>query len=468
MPDRLIAASTTLTGTGQYNESYQYNAIGNITSKASVTYWYSDTLHKHAATHLGGVQKYWYDANGNMTRRVEMSGTQRITYTQAWDIENRLSVVTNTTTMSVTRFYYDGDGKRVKKVQGGQTMAYLGAHYEKNVTTGVTTTYYYAGSTRVAMRQGSTVYYLHGDHLGSASLTTNVSGNKFSEERYYPYGVTRYGSSPTDRQFTGQRKEDASLGSLYDYGARFYSPVLGRFLSADTIVPSPANPQSLNRYSYVLNSPLKYTDPNGHYPPQPPCFWCNKEFGNVANWPGWAKNIVSVGCFLTIGCHVDENGDIKGPTKQEYLESVANSGGGLAYPAMAVAPEVSALQGTTQKAAQQLESKALSKAGEYGIKPYTQLQKLLNKTGLKAHHIVEKRFASILGLDPNKMSSVALTQEEHQMFTNAWHEAIGRINENKLITTANATQQQIWAAAQKIYADYPKLLEAARKTIFGK
>ena len=57
--------------------------------------------------------------------------------------------------------------------------------------------------------------------MGSASLTTNASGNKFSEERYYPYGVTRYSSSPTDRQFTGQRKEDASLGSLYDYGARF-------------------------------------------------------------------------------------------------------------------------------------------------------------------------------------------------------------------------------------------------------
>jgi len=95
------------------------------------------------------------------------------------------------------------------------------------------------------------VYYLHADHLGSASLTTDAGGSRVSELRYKPYGETRYtwGTTPTDLRFTGQRSEEASLGSLYDYGARFMSPVLGRFLSANTIVPSPGNPQSLNRYS---------------------------------------------------------------------------------------------------------------------------------------------------------------------------------------------------------------------------
>jgi RHS repeat-associated protein len=83
--------------------------------------------------------------------------------------------------------------------------------------------------------------------------------------KYYPFGETRSGGTPTDRRFTGQRAE-SGLGSLYDYNARFYSPVLGRFLSADTIVPSSNNPQSLNRYSYVYNSPLNFTDPSGHCP----------------------------------------------------------------------------------------------------------------------------------------------------------------------------------------------------------
>ena len=51
---------------------------------------------------------------------------------------------------------------------------------------------------------------------------------------------------------------------MYFYNARYYDGTLGRFLSADTIVPSPANPQSLNRYAYTLNNPLRYTDPTGH------------------------------------------------------------------------------------------------------------------------------------------------------------------------------------------------------------
>ncbi|MBK6328200.1 MAG: RHS repeat-associated core domain-containing protein [Chloroflexi bacterium] len=53
------------------------------------------------------------------------------------------------------------------------------------------------------------------------------------------------------------------LGLLY-YNARFYAPGLGRFLSADSIVPDPTNPQSLNRYSYTWNSPLNLIDPTGH------------------------------------------------------------------------------------------------------------------------------------------------------------------------------------------------------------
>ena len=65
-------------------------------------------------------------------------------------------------------------------------------------------------------------------------------------------------------RFTGQR-EDATIG-LYFYNARYLDPVLGRFTQPDTIVPQPGNPQALNRYSYVLNNPLKYIDPSGFDP----------------------------------------------------------------------------------------------------------------------------------------------------------------------------------------------------------
>jgi RHS repeat-associated protein len=151
----------------------------------------------------------------------------------------------------------------VKKVFNGQTTVYVGAHFKKNVTTGEVTKSYTLGDRRVAMRRGSTITYLHGDHLGSASLTTDIYGGVNDEMRYYPYGDARSGTMATDRRFTGQREETA-IG-LYDYKARYYDPVIGRFIQADTIVPEPGNPQALNRYAYVYGNPLRYTDPTGYY-----------------------------------------------------------------------------------------------------------------------------------------------------------------------------------------------------------
>jgi RHS repeat-associated protein len=120
------------------------------------------------------------------------------------------------------------------------------------------------------MRQGpagqaGTVTYLHGDHLGSTSLTTDAGGAVTARVLYYPYGEERYreGALQTDYQFTGQRREGFGL---YDYQARFYDHALGRFISADTIVPGTENPQSWNRYAYVLNNPMLHVDPTGHMP----------------------------------------------------------------------------------------------------------------------------------------------------------------------------------------------------------
>jgi RHS repeat-associated protein len=66
-----------------------------------------------------------------------------------------------------------------------------------------------------------------------------------------------------ERTFTGHIN-DAETGLIY-MGARYYDAALGRFISADTIIASLANPQSLNRYSYVYNNPINGTDPTGHY-----------------------------------------------------------------------------------------------------------------------------------------------------------------------------------------------------------
>jgi RHS repeat-associated protein len=143
---------------------------------------------------------------------------------------------------------------------------YISSLYECDNTS--CTRFIWAGETRVATIAASgEVHYWHGDHLGSSSVITDSTGTKAEAITYYPYGATRTDLPGTPvnvpYKYTGQ-EFDASTG-LYDYGARHYDPVLGRLITADTIVPDPANPQDFNRYSYGRNNPLRYTDPTGHH-----------------------------------------------------------------------------------------------------------------------------------------------------------------------------------------------------------
>ncbi len=94
---------------------------------------------------------------------------------------------------------------------------------------------------------------------------TQSGTSYYSRQTYFPYGAQRTteGSAlPTDYTFTGQKNDD-STGLMF-YGARYYDATLGRFTQPDTIVPHPLNPQSLNRFSYALNNPVRYMDPTGH------------------------------------------------------------------------------------------------------------------------------------------------------------------------------------------------------------
>jgi hypothetical protein len=213
------------TGGTYAQETYTYSAIGNILSKAGVNYTYNATVSgcsagtpspkPHAVSQVGSYT-FSYDCNGNMLTRTESGGT----YNQTWDFENRLTGVAGTGTAT---FVYDGDGNRVKATVAGVTTAYVGNHFEQSGT--VTKTYIYAGTQRVALRDGSTLYFLLGDHLGSTAVTANSStGALVAELRYKPWGETRYftGTTPTTYRFTGQR-EEVGLGSLYFYQARFYS-----------------------------------------------------------------------------------------------------------------------------------------------------------------------------------------------------------------------------------------------------
>ena len=278
--DHLDRLKNALTRLGQgipdprgYDLTYDYDLDGNIIRQGptagSETLTYQDPLHKHAVTHRNGLQYYWYDPNGNMAARLNGSSTTLFEY----DSENRLTRVSGNGP-EVT-FLYDADGRRVKRVEGSGTKAvttlYLGKDHEKKIENGqvITTKYYSFNGKRVALSKGSSqtsYHYLFTDHLGSTSIAYDPATQSTSYQRYFPWGSHRATSAPvpTDREFTGQRY-DASFG-LYDYGARYYDPEIGRFIQPDTVIPDTANPQDWNRYTYVRNNPQKYVDPTGHFP----------------------------------------------------------------------------------------------------------------------------------------------------------------------------------------------------------
>jgi RHS repeat-associated protein len=206
----------------------------------------------------GWFRRNGYDQNGNQTSR-KVSG---ITYTLVYDAENRLVQIKRGSNVQAT-YTYDGDGNRVKTVVGSTTTTYIGNYLEWSGSTTTMKKYYYASGQRIAMRQGSTLYFLLTDHLGSTAVTATSGGGWYGELRYYPWGGTRYdtGTTPTSYRYTGQRQAEVGL---YYYGARYYDPQVGRFVSPDSIIPNPGDPVSFDRFAYVRNNPLKYVDPSGH------------------------------------------------------------------------------------------------------------------------------------------------------------------------------------------------------------
>jgi RHS repeat-associated protein len=260
-----------------------------------VSYTYGSSAHKHAVTSTSNGNSYSYDANGNMTRRT----VGRVTYTLTYDAENRLVGITQGGNF-LALYTYDGDGNRVKAwvISGNLTTAYIGNYFEWSGLTSSMKKYYYASGQRVAMRTGtinSTLNFLLGDHLGSTSLTTDSSGVRTAELRYYPWGGSRYTyqTTPTTYRYTGQR--EAEIG-LYYYGARFYDPALGRFVQADTIIPNQGDPIAFDRFSYARNSPVRFVDPNGHS-------YCDSNNSLSEDCEGITELLPGASCRADINCY---------------------------------------------------------------------------------------------------------------------------------------------------------------------
>jgi RHS repeat-associated protein len=249
--------------THRWDQNFSYDAFGNITKTVpnggtGISFMPTYDPSKNWITALPGITPTT-DANGQMT----YDGIHNYT----WDAEGKLhSLDTNTLT-------YDALGRMVEKaVSSTYTQIVYGPQGRFATMNGQTlvSVLIPAPGAQVVYTSASLnttnkiAYYRHADHLGSSRLATTPTKTLYSSTAYAPFGEPYSQAGTTDLSFTGQ--EQNTVSGIHDFPARRYPPVQGRWLSPDPAgmaAANPANPQSWNRYAYVLNNPLSLVDPLG-------------------------------------------------------------------------------------------------------------------------------------------------------------------------------------------------------------
>lgn len=236
--------------------SWTYDRYGNRISQSGTPGFGSviDANTNRFST-IGGVTAV-YDANGNMTYDPSGGG-----YSYAWDAENRL--VTVNPSIPTATYVYEADSLRTQRTHGGTTYTtiYDGARELAEYTGGaLSVEHVYGPDGKLAKFEGGTLKYFVNDHLSRRDLL-DTSGNLITNaaQGHYPFGEDWYGNST--EQFTSYERDPESEN---DYAIfRHYSPRQGRFVSPDPLQGVISNPQSLNRYAYVLDDPVNWFDPLG-------------------------------------------------------------------------------------------------------------------------------------------------------------------------------------------------------------
>lgn len=222
----------------------------------------STTTSTSAAFQLTGTTGYSYDLNGNMSSRSNAASAANnltaITY-------NYLNLPAGLTAGAVAVSYtYDATGNKLRKQVASASInnEYIhGIQYEGGVLK-----YVYTAEGRVARNSaGSYAYeYTLTDHLGNGRLYFDINAGaarKIQETDYYAFGLDIQKNligTENKYQYNGKEKQDQE--KVYDYGARFYDPVIGRWNVVDVLAE---NHYSVTPYNYVLNNPINTIDPFG-------------------------------------------------------------------------------------------------------------------------------------------------------------------------------------------------------------
>lgn len=280
--------------------SLTYDDNGNIKTKSDVGSAQYDYTNNHASCSYSsssihavkqiGTRAYCYDANGNRVKTLNNGvETRSVSYSNF----NKPLVIDNQENNHTTSFNYGTSRQRFSRTDsnadGVKTIHYIGnveVHYK---TDGSVEYKRSVGGRAIVTVNANSVdtKYLHKDYQGSiTAITDHVDGQTVAVVQrmsFDPFGKRRtavtwdqmtiaqqlmFDHEITTRGYTGHEMLD-EVGIIHMNG-RTYDAEIGRFMQADPMVQEPGNGQNLNRYSYVLNSPMSYTDPSGYFHYQVP------------------------------------------------------------------------------------------------------------------------------------------------------------------------------------------------------
>jgi RHS repeat-associated protein len=262
---------------GEGVTGYTYDALDRLVQATYPTSAVTYTLDS-VGNRLGdGMNSFAYDPSDRITNPGYTYGTNGNLLadgaaTYEYDAANRLIQMTKDGV--VTTYGYDGWGNLIQETTNGVTTEFVldentaYVHILGEVRSDGDERLYAYGPEGFTAQQavGGGVEYPLVDGLGSVRHLTDAGGTVILTRSYDAYGNVRFmtGAGNSRLGYTGELQDPVS-GLVY-LRARHYYPVLGRFLQRDTFVGTGQRPQSLNRYAYTENRPLKYTDPSGHDP----------------------------------------------------------------------------------------------------------------------------------------------------------------------------------------------------------
>lgn len=430
--------------TERLTTSYTYDKVGNRTKKVengvTTSYTYNGLNQLTAESGVSNLT-YTYDANGNQISVTGGSANKYYSYTPSGMLASYTSGTDSQTNL------YNGNGQRVRKTEGTNVTSYF---YQNDSVLYTTDN---AGSlksfnllnvsdafatSRISGSSESYYFYTE-DQRGSTINVLDSSANRVVSYQYTDFGevsetkASGYSDFVNEIQYTGAIYDELT-GLLY-LNARFYDPSTGRFITQDSYRGEKNDEDTWHLYAYCANNPINYVDPSGHA-------W--ETLLDVAS-VGWSIiQLMNAPSWTNLGYLIWDIG-------ATFIPFVPGS-----Y-------AIKAVKGTStvSKISLRIPNKIsdLKTAKNLTVGTYKSLNKIFKgqKYGkIEIHHIVEKRFATVLGKSQSEIASVAIDKKLHQKITKRFRQACPTG-----IDYSRLSKKQLKKIVKKVYRDMPALKKIA-------